>query len=769
MQASHTQVPLPPTATNTNSKKTSMKATTDEALLDNDTEVLHINNSAAIGKTVAKSWQKIAPFWPLKNLIAVNPLAGFEEMPFEEGLAQANAYFQQQHIPAGMQHVNRESIKWLQVYFDQGQSTIQMPLRNKGFLKSTLTLAGFDKQLHQNNAQKIQWLAQLPHAPEDIITEALHYLGVKAADHELFLTLMLTTLPGWAAHIQYRTNWADAHDAQHPHPVTHAEYTAFRLVLTCLVWPQAKELVNWHKKALQAADVTSTCNSIAGNEAQYQQHLVKQLKGVQPPPQKTRAAAQLVFCIDVRSEPFRRAVEAAGNYETYGFAGFFGIPVTIGNPVTGEAYASCPVLLKPAYTVQQQPNCNHQSCNQGYSRLKGLKKLYQSLKYTFTTPSSLVETMGLASGLWMGLKSVTPSGASYLQSTAQKWVAPNYTVTPNITAIPFTQQVAFGAGALKLMGLTSNFAPLVVFCGHGSTTENNAYATALDCGACGGRHGAPNARILAAILNDEKVRNELRKQGIAITADTTFLAAEHNTTTDEVEIYSEQTTGSFASQLAALKKDLLVARDANCVWRGAELGVNTTAAKAQQVIGSRSIDWAQVRPEWGLAKNAAFIAAPRWLTKNTNLQGRSFLHSYEWEQDSDGSLLKTILTAPMVVAQWINAQYFFSTYDNVAFGGGSKITKNITGKIGIMQGNASDLMHGLPLQSVFASDEEAYHKPLRLTVVVYAPKERISQIIEQHEILQKLFGNGWIYMICHDPEEQKQYTLKRNLQWGLLQ
>ncbi len=746
-----------------------MKEITDAVLAENNTEVLHINNNLAIYKAMENSWKKITPFWPLKNLIAVNPLAGFEHVAFEEGLAQAHAYFQQQHMPAGMEHVNRETIKWLQVFFDQGQSTIQMPLRTKGFLKSTLTLVGFDKQLHKNNRHKVQWLAKLPSAPEEIIAEALLYLGINTDDCELFLTLMLTTLPGWAAYIQYRTNWADEQDAFHQHPVTQTEYTAFRLVLTCLIWPQAKELINWHKKALLETNITNTYRTIVNNEASYQQSLIKQLDSIQPPPQKLKAEAHLVFCIDVRSEPFRRAIEAVGNYETYGFAGFFGIPVTIGNPVTGESYASCPVLLKPAYTVQQLPNCSHQSCKEGHSRLKSLKKLYQSLKYTFTTPFSLVETMGLASGLWMGLKSLAPAGASYLQSTAQKWVAPDYTVTPNIEAIPFMQQVSFAAGALKLMGLTGNFAPLVVFCGHGSTTENNAYATALDCGACGGRHGAPNARILAKILNDENVRNELRKQGIDITADTTFLAAEHNTTTDEVEIYNEQTTGSLASQLTALKSNLALAGNKNRIWRGGEMGVNTTAARAQQAIGMRSKDWAQVRPEWGLAKNAAFIAAPRWLTKNINLEGRSFLHSYEWEQDSDGLLLTTILTAPMVVAQWINAQYFFSTLDNVAFGGGSKITKNITGKIGIMQGNASDLMHGLPLQSVFASDAEAYHKPLRLTVVVYAPKDRISHIIGQHEVLQKLFGNGWIYMICYDPQEQKQYQLKRNLQWGLLQ
>ena len=134
----------------------------------------------------------------------------------------------------------------------------------------------------------------------------------------------------------------------------------------------------------------------------------------------------------------------------------------------------------------------------------------------------------------------------------------------------------------------------------------------------------------------------------------------------------------------------------------------------------------------------------------------------------DNSSLTTILTAPMVVAQWINAQYFFSTIDNVAYGGGSKITKNITGKIGIMQGNASDLMNGLPLQSVFKSDDEPYHNPVRLLVVVYAPKTKVDETVKEQQILQKLFGNGWVHMICHDPQDKKKYQLNRDLTWDLI-
>lgn len=743
-----------------------MNAMLKTEIMEQPAKIMPANDSYSINTAITNCWKKIAPFWPLKNLIAVNPIAGFESLKFEEGLRQAHAYFQQQEMPIGMQRVNRITIKWLQTFFDQGQSTIRMPLRDQGLLKSILSLIRFDNEAFKNDEANAYWLHMLPEEPEAIITKTLSSLGVSTQEQEQFLTLMLTTLPGWAAHIQYRTNWADAEDEVHPHPVTQAEYLALRLVLTYLVWPTAKELLEWHQAAFEAADTAKIYNTVARNETLYQQSLIQQLEKVGVPQKKTKPKAQLVFCIDVRSEPFRRALEAHGDYETYGFAGFFGVPVSIENAVTREAYASCPVLLKPAYNVQEKPNSSHQSCEEGHSRLQGIKKLYQSLKYTFTTPFSLVETMGIGSGIWMGVRSLSPKVAASLQSAIKKAIANDYSVSPDISNIPVSQQVAFGANALKMMGLTENFTPLVVFCGHGSATENNAYATALDCGACGGRHGAPNARILATILNNDEVRNELKSHQIDIPTDTIFLAAEHNTTTDEVEIYSEQMSDNHISQLQILKKDLQLARNENSMWRSTELGVNTDRQLAHKATALRSKDWAQVRPEWGLARNAAFIVGPRWLTKDINLEGRSFLHSYEWEKDNDSSSLTTILTAPMVVAQWINAQYFFSTMDNVAFGGGSKITKNITGKIGIMQGNASDLMHGLALQSVYKSDNEPYHKPMRLSVVVYAPKEKIEGVVMQHEILKKLFGNGWVHMICFDPRDQKQYQLKRDLTWS---
>lgn len=719
---------------------------------------------STLEKAIHEAWQTVAPFWPLQNIIATNPLAGFEDLPFQQGLAQGCAYFQQKELPEPLQKVNQASLKWLALYFDQGQASITLPQKDKGLLQSVLALLPFDDSIPTQQS--------LPTAGSslDFIDILLQRLDIQPKDQTQFLTLLLTTLPGWAAHVQYQVNWADG-DAQ-----LSQDYLALRLLFTSLFWPQAKNLLETHQQALAKAAVSTqdTFQLISARETAYQNNLLPKLEIAETKgePNTTAPKAQLVFCIDVRSEPFRKVLEAQGDYETFGFAGFFGLPLSVHNTVTKKTHASCPVLLKPAHEVRNHPSCATKASKQ-HQKIVQLKKLYQSTKHSFTTAFPLVETLGLPKGFAMGLYTFAPTLATKIKSKLKHKYAANE-LTPDINSIPLVDQINLGFNALTGIGLTKNFAPLVVFCGHGSETTNNAFASSLDCGACGGQHGGPNAKALAAILNNKSVRVALAEKGISIPETTAFLAAQHNTTTDKVSLFigstshtstdttsTDTTSPEFTQLTTALKR----AQQENAQNRCTAMGLSPSKLGALNHTQALSADWAQTRPEWGLARNAAFIIAPRWLTKNINLEGRSFLHGYNWEDDSDGTLLTGILTAPMIVTQWINSQYLFSTLDNTAYGAGSKVTQNIVGTIGVMQGNGSDLMHGLPLQSVNTTDTKAFHQAQRLSVIVRAPKARLLEVIENAPSVYKLVNNQWVLMICHDPETGKQFRIGSELEF----
>ena len=720
-----------------------------------------------IEELVSRASDIIPPVWPLKNFIAVNPLQGLEGQPFEVAVRESARYRKindtrnQRHLA-----VNRELIKWCAGFFDEGQATIAMPGRQAGFYRCFADLAQFDSILTRTSADR-DFLNRLPASASEALAQCLDKLDVPARKREEFLRHSLAALPGWAGYVKWKSNWQSQADKSFL-PAILVDYLAVRMVLTCILYPG--EALAESQAALEPAYL----EEVASAEKKYQEHLLGRLlphakriieKSV------ARPKAQLVFCIDVRSEPFRRAIESRDDYETIGFAGFFGLPVRVKGYGDKEARDSCPVLLKPGLDIEEGPCYAHAEKAERHERGRSLialsKSFYQSLKYNFATPFALVEMLGPLCGLWMTAKTFAPTKAWKVRNAVLRKILPEIDVAPALEGISESRQAELGEQALRMMGLTSRFAPLVLFCGHGSTTENNAFASALDCGACGGNHGGANARILAAILNNQAVRNILWERGLQIPADTIFLAAEHDTTTDEMQLFgTDGLVNAHAESLARLKADLAEAQSANAATRCINFGgVPTSFKSGVQAVSERSSDWAQVRPEWGLARNAAFIVGPRELSRQADLEGRCFLHSYDWNSDEDEKILTTIMTAPMVVAQWINSQYFFSTVDPVSFGAGSKVTQNVAGKLGVMQGNASDLMHGLPLQSVYASDTLHYHEPMRLLTVVHAPKSRLDSIVNTQDVLQKLFGNGWVRLACIDPTSGQAYLLNRNLTW----
>jgi uncharacterized protein YbcC (UPF0753/DUF2309 family) len=341
---------------------------------------------------------------------------------------------------------------------------------------------------------------------------------------------------------------------------------------------------------------------------------------------------------------------------------------------------------------------------------------------------------------------------------------------PQLVGLDLDAKVGLASRVLHAMGLERHLAPLVLLVGHGSQSANNAHAAALDCGACCGQTGEVNARSLARLLNEPAVRDGLRARGIAIPESTVFVAALHNTTTDEIEGFDLDLLPQAArTRWAHLQGVFARACDQVRRERAASLQLDPRAPHGEllQRMRRRANDGAQTRPEWGLAGNAAFLIAPRHRSRGVVLGGRSFLHDYDASQDGDGSVLELLMTAPMLVTHWINWQYHASTCDPMRMGSGNKVLHNVVGgNLGVFEGNGGDLRIGLSRQSLH-DGERWVHEPLRLTVVVDAPSEAIEAVIRKHAVVEQLLENGWLHLWRFAPSGFARYERGEWLPVGL--
>ena len=544
---------------------------------------------------------------------------------------------------------------------------------------------------------------------------------------------------------------------------------------------------NWQAAALNArvdeqlGDDTELCTDMIlqeAYEAAFQRRLLARLSAP-PAPSPAQPGLQAAFCIDVRSEVYRRALERVRpDAETVGFAGFFGLPMEYVPVGHVEGRSHCPVLLKPAFTVCEAVNGASEQENAAILQTRLLRrraaKAWKSFKLSAISSFIYVETAGLLfaakilSDSLALTRTVKDPNTDGMDTAVIRRLGPK--LDPGVaggrqTGFPPDSRLTMAEAILRAMSMTTRFARLVMLTGHGSTTVNNPHASSLDCGACGGNTGEVNARVAAIILNDPAIRAALRQKDIAIPDETWFLGCLHDTTTDDIHIFDEDTIPpSHTPDVRRLRADLSRATLIAQTERAPRLAILNAPSLGKQ-FRARSRDWAQTRPEWGLAGNAAFIAAPRHRTRGIDLGGRIFLHDYDWRQDRDFKTLELIMTAPMVVAAWINLQYYGSTVNNEAFGCGNKVLHNVTGTIGVLEGNAGDLKVGLPWQSVH-DGQRFTHDPVRLAVFLAAPRKAINEVIAKHELVRRLAENRWLHLFTLDEGQPKFSHYIGNYTWG---
>lgn len=788
---------------------------------------------------------RIAPLWPLKHFVAVNPFFGLCDQTFQEAsdtlarvidtsLYMPRAYYREQ-VASG--RISRRDLKqaiadcgsrleladieaalgaeaptpkmgmasvseildrveggiWTSfvterislhcaAYFDLGQAIVAMPWRNESLYDSWLKAAAIDMSPAMMGLGDFRSeVAKLPTQPRAAIAWAVAELGIPDTAVERYLHASLLSIGGWAAWARY-LRWQAELGGQQDDSIV--DLLAIRLMWDVLLYKDktATPLVAHWREMLAASmrppsskrqaaaeidrillsameigfqrGVINTLNTRSENSAHTKSHI--------------RPSVQAAFCIDVRSEVFRRSLETvAPKAQTLGFAGFFGIFIEYVPLGADSGRSHVPVIFNPAYRIYEQvKGSDAQTTAQQASKRRqriGLSKTWKGFKLSASSCFSFVEAAGLmyapkllkdSFGWSRPVPEPTTQG---LNKQLVEQVGPTLAAVPetqccghhNDSGIPETDWVDHAERILRAMAMTENFARLVLLAGHGSSTVNNPHATGLDCGACAGQTGEASARVVAALLNQAAVRCGLRERGIIIPDDTWFLAALHDTTTDDVRLFdSDDVPKSLAQDLLQLRLWLEQASDLTRMQRAVSLG---TAGLPDRVVEAdvrrRSNDWSQVRPEWALANNAAFIAAPRDRTLGADLEGRAFLHEYVWQADNGFQVLELIMTAPMVVANWINMQYYGSVVDNQRFGSGNKVLHNIVGgAIGVLEGNGGDLRVGLPLQSLH-NGKRWMHEPLRLSVFIEAPEMAMDDIIARHALVQQLVEHGWLHLL----------------------
>lgn len=483
-----------------------------------------------------------------------------------------------------------------------------------------------------------------------------------------------------------------------------------------------------------------------------------------------RPFAQVVFCIDEREESTRRALEEiAPNVETLSAAGFFGVAINYQGQDDAHGVSLCPVVVTPQHAILERPReTDRHLSRQRQSR----RKLWAQIAHNgFIGSRTLVRGWVGALGFgWLSAfplitRVLTPRQAGNLYARLADMFLPvprteltmmrddaasNEKIEGLLLGFSIQEKADRVAGTLRAAGLIENHSRLVAILGHGSTSLNNPHESAHDCGACGGRRGGPNARLFAAMANHPQVRERMREQGMDIPADTWFVGGYHDTCNDVVEFFDTAAIpATHAGEFASLAETLDRARAADALERSRRFEAayrDTTPKAALRHVEERAEHLAEPRPEYGHATNAVCIVGRRSLTRGLFMDRRAFLISYDPDRDPKLDSMAAILGAAGPVCAGINLEYYFSFVDNEGYGCGTKLPHNVTGLVGVMNGQGSDLRTGLPWQMV------EVHEPVRLLLIVENTPENVMSAVRRSALVTELIENRWMRLATMSPD-----------------
>ncbi len=474
------------------------------------------------------------------------------------------------------------------------------------------------------------------------------------------------------------------------------------------------------------------------------------------------SSLQAIFCIDEREDSIRRHIEAVDKKaETFGAPGFFGVEFYFQQQGSKFYDKLCPAPVTPKYLIKE-------------SDAKSIRK--DELIYTKLTHGILSGfLLSISFGFWAFIKKIQllfrPKMSPAISNayghmdklSALTIENKNTTDTEKGLQIGYTldEMVTRGENFLRGIGLVKNFAPIVYFVAHGSSSANNPHHGAHDCGACSGRPGATNARVQSFILNHKKVREILATKGIAIPDTTQFIGSMHDTAADVWGYYDEEILSpENAQRHLTNKQNFETALNLNAKERSRRFASINTKQELEQVrkaIHSRSVSLFEPRPELGHGTNTLAIIGRRQTTKGLFLDRRAFLNSYDYTTDADGTILSAVMRPIGLVCGGINLEYYFSRVDNIKMGAGTKLPHNVMGLFGVANSSDGDLRPGLPWQMI------EVHDPVRLMVIVEHQPEIVLKAIQSSPEVFEWYKNEWVHIVALHPTEQQFYYFKKGL------
>ena len=466
---------------------------------------------------------------------------------------------------------------------------------------------------------------------------------------------------------------------------------------------------------------------------------------------------QGLFCIDDRECSFRRYLENIDPAcATFGTPGFFNVEFFY-QPVGGKFYTKlCPAPVTPNYLIKEI----------GEDKKRATDLHFSKHNHNFYSGWLFSQTLGFWSAVKLFINlfkpSMSPATASSLRHMDKfsglqvDFDALHAEENGLQLGFKIDEMANRVEAQLRSIGLVDNFAPIIYVVGHGASSVNNPHYAAYDCGACSGRAGSVNARVISQMANKPEVRSILAERGIHIPESTIFVGALHDTTRDEIVFYDDQfSSPEYKSMHAKHEEVFRKALDLNAKERSRRFeSINSkeSPASIHEKIRTRSVSIFEPRPELNHATNALAIVGRRELSKGLFLDRRSFLNSFDYRVDPAGDYLFGILKAAAPVCGGINLEYYFSRVDGEKLGAGTKLPHNVMGLFGVANGIDGDLRPGLPAQMT------EVHDPVRLLLIVEHFPEVVLKTIQRAPETYEWFINDWVKLVAVHPETKALYV-----------